>query len=243
MLEENSEKLKTESKRLVDEAANYLKNIDELSMEHSSTQNNKHHDQLQTGDLHWEHQWYDRSIRNIRKQKNRKCKQMHNHHQQQTQVMTGSTSYADKVKKGSNFTILGACIIGRIKRNEINKRTKGNFHLKSFRGEKCNVKPNLDRATSDGFFIHAQTNNVSMCKRTSDIADSIISVGEKCQDTVVRDVLRDLYTIDGFVFIDTKNLSDCDMWEDLLYLSYSMTFKLANNSFGTINKTLQNNSR
>ena len=82
-----------------------------------------------------------------------------------------------------------------------------------------------------------------MCKRTSDIADSIISVGEKCQDTVVRDVLRDLYTIDGFVFIDTKNLSDCDMWEDLLYLSYSMTFKLANNSFGTINKTLQNNSR
>ena len=52
MLEENSEKLKTESKRLVDEAANYLKNIDELSMERSSTQNNKHHDQLQTGDLH-----------------------------------------------------------------------------------------------------------------------------------------------------------------------------------------------
>ena len=55
MLEENIEKSKTESKRLVDEAANYLKIIDELSMGHSSTQNNKHHDQLQTEDLHWEH--------------------------------------------------------------------------------------------------------------------------------------------------------------------------------------------
>ena len=73
------------------------------------------------------------------------------------------------------------------------------------------MKRNLDRATADGFFIHAQTNNVSMCKRTSDIADSITSVVKKCRDTVVRDVLRDLYTIDGFVFIDIKNLSDCDI--------------------------------
>ena len=45
--------------------------------------------------------------------------------------MTGSTSYADKAKKGTNFTILGACIIGRRKRNEINKHAKGNVHLKS----------------------------------------------------------------------------------------------------------------
>ena len=55
-LEENVEKLKTENKRSVEEAANYLKIIEDLSKEHTSTQNNEHHNQLQTGDLKWEHQ-------------------------------------------------------------------------------------------------------------------------------------------------------------------------------------------
>ena len=51
--------------------------------------------------------------------------------------------------------------------------------------------------------------------------------------------LRDLCTIDGFVFIDNTNLSDCDICEDLLHFSYSGTCKLANNVFGVINKNLE----
>ena len=84
MLEENVEKLKTENKRLVEEAAYYLKIIEDLSKGHSPTQNNEHHNQLQTGDLQWERQQYNKNIRSIRK---RQSKQIHNHHHQQTQVM------------------------------------------------------------------------------------------------------------------------------------------------------------
>ena len=67
-LEENVEKLKTENARSVEEAANYLKIIEDLSQGHSpSTQNNEHHNQLQTGDLQWKHQKYNENVRNIRK--------------------------------------------------------------------------------------------------------------------------------------------------------------------------------
>ena len=55
-------------------------------------------------------------------------------------------------------------------------------------------------------------------------------------------VLRDLCTIDGFVFIDKTNLSDCDICEDLLHLSYSGTCKLANNFIGAINRNLEKSS-
>ena len=89
-LEENLEKLKTENKRLVEEAANYLKIIEELSKGQSSTQNNDHHNQLQTGDLQWKHQQYNKNFRKIKKQLNKQSKQIHNHHQQ-TKVMPGST--------------------------------------------------------------------------------------------------------------------------------------------------------
>ena len=90
-LEENVDKLKTENKRLVEEAANYLKIIEDLSKGHSPTQNNEHHNQLQTGDL----------------QGKQTHNQIHNHHRQRTQVMPENTSYADMVKKGKNFTIPG----------------------------------------------------------------------------------------------------------------------------------------
>ena len=97
-------KLKTGNKRLVKEAANYLKIIEELSKRHSPTQNNEHHYQLQTGDLQWEHQQYNKNIRNIRKQQS---KQIHyHHHHQQTQVMPGNTSYADMVKKERTLLFL-----------------------------------------------------------------------------------------------------------------------------------------
>ena len=55
----------------------------------------------------------------------------------------------------------------------------------------------------------------------------------------VNDVLKDLYTIDGFVFIGNTNLSDCDICEDLLHLSYSGTCELANNFIGAINRNLE----
>ena len=44
--------------------------------------------------------------------------------------MSVSTSFADMVKKGKNFTILGDYTMGGIKRNKMNKHSKGNIHLK-----------------------------------------------------------------------------------------------------------------
>ena len=120
---------------------------------------------------------------------------MHNHHCQQTQVMPGNTSYADVVKKGKNFTILGDSIIDGIKQNEMNKHSKRNIQLKTFRGATCKdmlryVQPTLDRAKSDGIIIHVGTNDVSAKRKIpSDITDSIISVGKKCRDTGVRNVM------------------------------------------------------
>ena len=111
-------------------------------------------------------------------------KQMH--HQQQTQIMPGNTSYADMVKKGKNFTILGDSITVGIKQIERNKHSKGNIHLKTFREATCTdmlsyVQPTLDTTKSDGIIIHVGTNDVSANrKRLSDIANSIISVGKKC---------------------------------------------------------------
>ena len=58
----------------------------------------------------------------------------------------------------------------------------------------------------------------------------------------VNDVLKDLGSIDGFVFIDNANLSDCDICEDLLHLSYSGTCKLANNYIGAINRNFKKSS-
>ena len=79
--------------------------------------------------------------------------------------MPGNMSYADMVNKGKNFTILGESIIHGIKRNEMNKHSKGNIHLKSFRGETCKdisqVQPTLDTAKSDVTIIHVRTNDVS----------------------------------------------------------------------------------
>ena len=52
-------------------------------------------------------------------------------------------------------------------------------------------------------------------------------------------VLRNLFTIDGFVFVNNTNLSDCDICEDLLHLSYSGTYKVANNFIGATNRNLE----
>ena len=60
-----------ENKRLVEEVANYFKIIEGLSKGHSPTQNNEHHNQLQKGHLQWEHQQYNKNIRNIRKQQSK----------------------------------------------------------------------------------------------------------------------------------------------------------------------------
>ena len=47
------------------------------------------------------------------------------------------------------------------------------------------VQQTLIRAKSDGIIIRVGTNVSVKSKRPSDIADSIISVGKKCQDTGV----------------------------------------------------------
>ena len=125
----------------------------------------------------------------------------------------------------------------------MNKHSKGNIHLKSFRGETCKdisqVQPTLDTAKSDVTIIHVKTTDASAKrKRHSAITNPIISVGKKCQDTGVRnvmissfvcrkshilqakinevnDALRDFCATDGFVFTYNTNLKDCDVFEDL----------------------------
>ena len=116
-----------------------------------------------------------------------------------------------------------------------------NIHLKTFRGATC--EDMTEQNLMELLFTWVLDVSAKR-KRPSDVADSIISVGKKCQDTGVRnvmisslvrgksprlqakinevnDVLRDLCTIDGFVFIDNTNLSNCDICEDLLNLNYS----------------------
>ena len=235
-----------------------------LSKGHSSTQNNEHHSQSQIRDLQWGYQKYNKNIRIIRKQQSKQI-----YHHQQTQVMSGNTSYADMIKKGNNFTIFDDSIIGGVKWNKMNKHSKGNTHLKTFKGATCKdmlsyVQPILDTSKFDGIIIHVETNVSAKRRRPSDIADSIISAGKKCWDTGVMNVmisslvcrksprlqakinevtvLRDLWTIDGFIFIDNTNLSDYDICEDLLHLSYSGICKLANNFIGAINKNLEKSS-
>ena len=54
------------------------------------------------------------------------------------------------------------------------------------------VQPTLDRPKYDGIIIHVptRTNNVSpKRKRHSDNADSIISVGKKCQDIGIEYIM------------------------------------------------------
>ena len=109
--------------------------------------------------------------------------------------MSVSTSFADMVKKGKNFTILGDYTMGGIKRNKMNKHSKGNIHLKTFRGATCKdmlnyEQPTQDRAKSDGIIIHVGTNYLSAKKKIpSDIVDSVISVCKQYRDTGVRNVM------------------------------------------------------
>ena len=104
--------------------------------------------------------------------------------------------------------------------------------------------------------------DVSAKRKIPDIADSIISVGKKCRDIGVRnaiifslerrrsprlqakisefnDVLMDLCTIEGFVFIHNANLSNCDTCEELLHLSYSRSCKLKNDFICVIKRNLE----
>ena len=60
----------------------------------------------------------------------------------------------------------GQCNNGGIKQNEVNQYSKGNVHLKTFRGATCKevfsyVQPTLDRAKSHGIIIHMGTNDAS----------------------------------------------------------------------------------
>ena len=70
-----------------------------------------------------------------------------------------------------------------MKRNEMNKHSTGNIHLKTFRVATCKdmlsyVQPTLDRAKSDRITINVGTNDVSAKRKwPSDIADSIRLVG------------------------------------------------------------------
>ena len=67
----------------------------------------------------------------------------------------------------------------------MNKHSKGNTHLKTFKGATCKdmlsyVQPILDTSKFDGIIIHVETNVSAKRRRLSDIADSIISAGKKC---------------------------------------------------------------
>ena len=124
------------------------------------------------------------------------------------------------------------------------------------------VQPTLDRENSDAILIHVGINVVIVKTKTPiDIADSIISVGRKCKDADINEViissitrtkrsrfqmkinkvnsvLKDLCLINDFIFIDNVNINDCDISDDLLHLKYFGTCKLANNFLKVINKVL-----
>ena len=75
----------------------------------------------------------------------------------------------------------------------MNKHSKGDIHLKTLRGATYKdmlhfVQATLDRTISDGI-INVATNSVSAKRKRPDIADSIISVGKKCQATGVTNVM------------------------------------------------------
>ena len=185
--------------------------------------------------------------------------------------VSGNTSYVDAVKKGKNFTILCDSVIIGMKWNEMNKQTKENSHLKTFRVATCTdvlsyVEPTLDRANLMELLFMWEL--MMYQGKVKDLVILLIQLCQlvKCRDTGVRnvmisslvwrknpslqvkinevnDVLRDLCVIDYFVFTDNANHSDCDISEDLLHLSrYSGTCKLATNFIGGTNKKVEKSS-
>ena len=106
------------------------------------------------------------------------------------------------------------------------------------------------------------TNDVTVKRKNpTDIIDSIMSVGRKCKDADINEVIissivcrkssrfqmkintvdsvfKDLYVINGFTFIDNANITNYDICDDLIHLKYSGTCKLANNFINVINKLL-----
>ena len=120
----------------------------------------------------------------------------------------------------------------------------------------------LDRENLDAFLIHVGTNDVTMKRKTpTNIADSIISVGRKCKDAGINEVIissivwryssrfqmkinevntvwKDLCVIYCFIFIDNANIINSDICDDLLHIKYSIACSLANNFINVINKVL-----
>ena len=110
--------------------------------------------------------------------------------------------------------------------------------------------------------MHVGTNDVTVKRKNpTDIIDSIMSVGRKCKDADINEVIissivcrkssrfqmkinevdsvfKDLYVINGFTFIDNANITNYDICDDLIHLKYSGTCKLANNFINVINKLL-----
>ena len=105
----------------------------------------------------------------------------------------------------------------------------------------------------DAILIHLGTNDVTMERKTPIyIADFIISVGRKCKDAGINEViissivrrrssrfqmkinevnsvLKDLCVINGFTSVGNANIINSDICDDLLHLKYFVTCKLANN--------------
>ena len=120
----------------------------------------------------------------------------------------------------------------------------------------------LDQGNSDAILIHVGINGVTVQRKTPTYTvDSIRFVGRKCKyaginevivSSVVRrktsrfqmkinevnNVLKDLYVVNGFTFIDNVNINNSDICDNLLHLKYAGTCKLANNFIYVINKVL-----
>ena len=86
-------------------------------------------------------------------------------------------------------------MISGIKRREFNGSTKENVIFKTFRGAASKdmlsyAQPTLDWENLDAILIHVGINVVIVKRKTPiDIADSIISVGRKCKDSGINEVI------------------------------------------------------
>jgi hypothetical protein len=123
------------------------------------------------------------------------------------------------------------------------------------------MKPYLEEETPDVALIHVGANNITTSTQeqtTYEIAHEIMQLGDLCKRNGVNNVLISGITTRrsislrrravevnkilkescenrGFSFIDNKNISSSDLWDDGLHLAESGKAILANNFISHVN--------
>lgn len=113
-------------------------------------------------------------------------------------VVPGQRSYAETVSYGKKVLIIGDSHVRRINRHRINESfDHAKCILKSFSGARIQdlehyIVPHLSDEKPDIAVIHIGSNNVtynSLENNATDVAESIIQIGQKCANYGVKDVV------------------------------------------------------